>query len=213
MNKPVGTRAVFAKPSPPPRVGLFGKVPARADFITRGLSPAFADPWHAWLVRGLAAAREALGAHYEPAYMAAPVWRFLLPPGACGPEAAAGVLLPSVDAAGRLFPLTLVTVAARLDASTLRRAEEWFGTLEDAGREALDDAMEFEPWLARVAALPAPSGATGLEKLLSGEDSVMFWSDGSPYVASAALAMPALPDGAGFVRLLADPGCVAEGVS
>jgi hypothetical protein len=73
--------------------------------------------------------------------------------------------------------------------------------------------MEFEPWLARVAALPAPSGATGLEKLLSGEDSVMFWSDGSPYVASAALAMPALPDRAGFVRLLADPDCVTEGVS
>jgi type VI secretion system protein ImpM len=88
--------------------GVFGKLPARGDFVDRGLPKSFTDPWHAWLVDGLAAARAELGAGFEPAYMAAPVWRFLLPAGAAGPTAACGVLLPSVDSAGRLFPLSLV---------------------------------------------------------------------------------------------------------
>src|ERR687890_132230 len=90
--------------------GVFGKLPARADFLSRGLPASFADPWHAWVVRGLAAARQELAERFESAYMAAPVWRFVLPPGACGPALAAGVVLPSVDAVGRLFPLALAVV-------------------------------------------------------------------------------------------------------
>lgn len=184
-------------PALPARVGIFGKLPARADFVARGLPPGFADPWHAWLVRGLTAARELLGAGFEPAYLAAPVWRFVLAPGACGGEAASGVLLPSVDSADRLFPLTLAAPGAM-------REESWFAALEDAGRAALDDGMAFEGWLAQVAALPAaPPGKVG-------EDAVVFWSDGSPHVPAGALAWPALPEGEAFARLLADPIPVQE---
>src|SRR5919107_2608227 len=91
--------------------GVFGKLPSRADFLSRGLPASFTDPWHTWLVRGLAAARERMAERFEPAYMAAPVWRFVVPPHACGPDPAAGVILPSVDAVGRLFPLTLAAVS------------------------------------------------------------------------------------------------------
>lgn len=195
----------------PAQPGFFGKLPVRADFVTRGLPPGFTDPWHAWLVRGLAAARDTLGARFEPAYMAAPVWRFLLPVGACGPEAVAGVLLPSVDAADRLFPLTIAAVTMA-PAAALRETEDWFGALEDAGREALADGLEFEAWLGQVAALPAPPGLSIAppDQVPAPEAGVTFWSDGSPYVAAAARVLPALPEGAEFARLLADPAPAQE---
>ncbi len=43
--------------------------------------------------------------------MEAPIWRFLLPAGACGAQAALGVWLPSVDRVGRQFPLALCALA------------------------------------------------------------------------------------------------------
>ena len=48
-----------------------------------------------------------------PAYLEAPVWRFALPPGMCGERAVLGLMLPSVDKAGRYFPLTFAALHPR----------------------------------------------------------------------------------------------------
>jgi type VI secretion system protein ImpM len=210
--------------------GVFGKLPARADFLSRGLPASFADPWHAWLVRGLAAARQELAVRFEPAYMAAPVWRFVLPPGACGPAPAAGVVLPSVDAVGRLFPLTLAAISPSLGPPlALAAAPHWFEALEEAGRDALARDPEVEAWLARLAGIappaadtappprcahvPLPEGAAavpdaGIQPVLAGlgaERAVLFWCEGSPFVDACALVAPELPEGVCFARLLSDP--------
>jgi type VI secretion system protein ImpM len=208
--------------------GAFGKLPARADFLSRGLPASFADPWHAWLVRGLAAARQELAAQFEPAYMAAPVWRFAVPAEVCGPATAAGVVLPSVDAVGRLFPLTLAVVSPTLGPLlSLAAARPWFEALEEAGREAVARDPEIEAWLARLAGMAPPSAlmpvqppcthlpltdGAALEPAimpalarLGAERAVLFWCDGSPFVGACALVSQGLPEGAWFARLLSDP--------
>ena len=90
--------------------GLFGKLPAHGDFVRRGLPEPFVEAWDSWVQEGLAAAREALGEGFAEAWAAAPAWRFRLPPGACGAEAAAGVVLASEDMVGRRFPLAVATL-------------------------------------------------------------------------------------------------------
>ena len=92
-------------------VGVFGKLPALGDFLLRGLPAGFADPWHAWLADGLVACRDLMGDGWLAAYLEAPVWRFALAGGTCGPAPVTGVLMPSVDAAGRYFFLTLAMLA------------------------------------------------------------------------------------------------------
>jgi len=216
-------------PAPAPvsdrRVGVFGKVPSLGDFITRGLPASFTDPWHAWLVRGLADARQILGDRFEPAYMSAPVWRFALPCGVAGPDAASGIFLPSVDAVGRLFPLTLaVTAAAPFPFSALLAAAEWFEKLEEAGRAALSDDFTMDAWLEDLTA-PPPTDATSLPgswqrciatsqaPALCARDQLadrgtqmatVFWSDGSPFVAPSCALGTGLPAGTKFAQLLDD---------
>jgi type VI secretion system protein ImpM len=132
--------------------GLYGKLPAHGDFIRRALPEGFVGPWDAWLQDGIAAAQAALGEGFAEAWSLAPAWRFRLPPGACGAEAAAGVLLPSEDLVGRRFPLTL---AALLPEGAPPPAGDWYAALEAAGRagrdagetaDALLGALPPEPW-------------------------------------------------------------------
>jgi type VI secretion system protein ImpM len=121
--------------------GLFGKLPAHGDFIRRGLPGAFLDPWDAWLSAAmLAMEAETLtaGDDWPLVWASAPALRFHLPPGACGPLAAAGVLLPSMDSVGRRFPLTLAAVAAATPAATLDPESDWYAALEALGETALD---------------------------------------------------------------------------
>ncbi|WP_198373699.1 type VI secretion system-associated protein TagF, partial [Roseomonas rosulenta] len=121
-------------PDPRPLMGLYGKVPAHGDFVRRGLPSSFVTPWDSWLAAGIAAAREQLGAQWEGAWDSAPAWRFALPPGACGPDAVAGVMLPSQDQVGRRFPITL---AALLPPGAPPPDAEWFDALEAAALAGL----------------------------------------------------------------------------
>ena len=135
------------------RIGLLGKLPAHGDFVRRGDLPAgFCEPWDAWLQAGVAAARAALGEdRWVAVWDAAPAWRFALPAGACGTAAAAGVLLPSRDAVGRRWPLTLVAVA---EAPGTGWPADWFAALEGAARLALATEQAAD---ALAAALPIPA--------------------------------------------------------
>jgi len=130
--------------------GLYGKLPAHGDFVRRALPDSFVQPWDAWVQHGMAAARDALGEVFASTWEAAPAWRFLLPAGACGPDAAAGVFIPSEDLVGRRFPLIL---AALLPDSATAPDQDFFDALEHAGRAARQDAQDADTLLA---ALPIP---------------------------------------------------------
>jgi len=91
------------------QVGFYGKLPSHGDFLRRRASDAFVDAWDAWLRECLAASRTALGARWLDLYLTSPAWRFACAAGACGPAPVIGLLAPSVDQAGRYFPLTIVS--------------------------------------------------------------------------------------------------------
>lgn len=125
--------------------GWHGKLPTLGDFASRRLSPEFIEAWDRWLSEGLAALRGADGQGWLDGYLASPIWRFLLLPGtlpgAIGSQAWTGVLMPSVDRAGRYFPFSvawpLATVPrAAEDFDSLHR---WLRQLDDLAADALQD--------------------------------------------------------------------------
>lgn len=177
-----------------PAVGVFGKLPGRGDFLARDLDPVFADVWHGWLARELPAARAALQVRFEEAYLQAPAWRFATAAGIAGP-AVTGVMIPSVDGAGRYFPLTLAAEGSLAES-------EWYERLESLARAVLEEEWALEPWVAELAALPAPVPAG----TVSG---VLFWGEGSPFVAPGERRFTALPSGRAFLRLLLDQEAAA----
>lgn len=85
---------------------VFGKLPAHGDFVSRGVPGAVRDRLDEWLSEWLVQARAAHGPAFEQVYEDAAPWLFEGP-------AAAAVLLPSVDAVGRHYPLLVVTTPDR----------------------------------------------------------------------------------------------------
>jgi type VI secretion system protein ImpM len=173
--------------------GFFGKIPGRGDFVRAGLPRGFVAAWDEWLSAVLPASRAALG---EPAWLAAwmeaPVWRFALPAGACGPEAALGLWMPSVDRAGRHFPLTIAATFAAAGPD-----EAWLDLAEDAGRTALESDIGPDELLGLLppaaASRPAP-------------DAAVWWTEGSPRVTAGRRMAAGLPDGRDFALMLDSSG-------
>jgi type VI secretion system protein ImpM len=133
-----------------------------------------------------------IGEAWLDAFLEAPVWRFILPPGLCGPRAAVGLIMPSVDKVGRYFPLTLVALP---DAGTPSADEwtDWLDIAETLGRLALDEDAPPERLMPPV----APRSTT-----VSSETESVWWTDGGPRVEASRLSLPALPDAACFASML-----------
>jgi len=178
---------------PPAHGGLFGKLPARGDFVRLGLPGGFVAPWDAWLRTVIPASRERLGPDWLPAWLEAPVWRFSLAAGLCGADAVVGVLLPSVDRVGRYFPLTLAVLPARGGAEA---SDAWLDAAEAAGFAALEQDASPEQVAGMLPPAPAPGAApaTGSQ----------WWTMGGPRVAATRRACADLPDGETFAAMLSD---------
>lgn len=138
-----------------PVSGYFGKLPTTGDFVSRGLPDGFRRSWDAWLTRWIAPLQRD-GSTFPPGGL-----RFRL---VSGSRLAAGVILPSEDSAGRLFPFSLLLIAD--------------GNLSQPGIDSWCDAALALPtlatspddlWLALDAlAIPLPDGpATGALQLWS----------------------------------------------
>jgi type VI secretion system protein ImpM len=111
----------------PETAGCFGKLRSNGDFVTRRLPASFVEPWDAMLQAGLLASRDALGPAWLDAYLSAPLWCFALGVDVVGGPAWAGVLMPSVDCAGRHFPLTIAApISADACAGWTPHAGGWF---------------------------------------------------------------------------------------
>lgn len=68
-------------------LGFYGKLASRGDFVSRGLPQSFVKPWDTWLAAGLHVSQQQLGAEWLDAYLVSPLWRFVLAPDVCGPQA------------------------------------------------------------------------------------------------------------------------------
>jgi type VI secretion system ImpM family protein len=148
---------------------VFGKLPAHGDFVSRGVPGALREKLDAWLSQWLAQAQAEHGAGFAEAYEAAAPWLF-------AGAGAAAVLLPSMDAVGRHYPLLAVT------APTLAMQDVY-----DAMVDALMTGADSDALRAALAALPASPGAEapaaahwflpeGADRVLPMPDSLATWT-------------------------------------
>jgi len=180
--------------------GFYGKLPSEGDFVTRRLPWEFTSAWDDWLQRGLQASRDALGAQWLEAYLSAPIWRFQLAPGVCGPAGWRGLFFASVDRVGRYFPLTLafVDASAPAPASLSGEAEAWLA-LEDAALAGLEPTLPVADFDRLVEALALPAAASAD----AAAPRVCLYTAGSEDVPARGLSLMALPPADSFVDLIA----------
>ncbi|RMF34028.1 MAG: type VI secretion system-associated protein TagF [Alphaproteobacteria bacterium] len=144
-------------------MGYFGKLPFVGDFVRRNLPRGFLQVWDDWLQEGLLASREELGAAWLEFYASAPIWRFALAPGLAGPQAVAGILMPSQDRVNRFFPLTLVTAVDAGAAEAALGDETAMRAMEEAALAALDVEGRREAFDAAIDGLHPPCAPAGAE--------------------------------------------------
>jgi type VI secretion system protein ImpM len=207
-------------------LGLLGKLPGHGDFLCRDLPTDLTRPLNRWLAATVAASRDALGDRWLGAFLKAPIWRFALAQGICGPSAAAGIWLPSVDRVGRYFPLLLVTPLDRPlpPAALLHRAGPWYDRLQELALALLDGGLAPADVDARLASADPPfiedlvsmpwrmplSDAAGWRLADMAPVGSLWWGDGSPLVPASLLASAGLPPPGTFAAML-DGGFASHG--
>lgn len=146
--------------------GFFGKLPAKGDFIQRGLSPSFTGPWDNWLQSCMEHSRASLGENWLNTYLVSPLWRFCLAPKLLSDNAMVGVVMPSVDSVGRYFPLTIVAeIPATADLLMFaQEQDQWFEKIEQIALYGLSKEFDLDAFNqhlegAVVSALPVAAKA------------------------------------------------------
>jgi type VI secretion system ImpM family protein len=214
-----------------PRLGFFGKLSTRGDFVCRHLAPAFKSTLDKWLSTSIATSKRQMRDAWLPAYLKAPLWRSVLGPGIAGPHPAIGVMMPSVDRVGRYFPLVLAAELpeCRAPVRLFRSAGAWFTAAEAVLLSSLEDDCDIDAFDNRALALAPPSydhagtqPGTGLACIALDEggdladaytrfideltaDSArfsMWWTLGSDDVKAALLVGRGLPAPTDFAALL-----------
>ena len=191
------------------QAGWYGKIPATGDFIARRTPSAFSEAWDRWLQAALAGSRERLAERWRDGFLSMPVWRFVLSPGVLTQNAWAGIMVPSVDAVGRYFPLAIAASlpSASVDlVATLFAAERWFDEIESvaldaiapgANSAAIDAAIVAKPFRAEDLRLPVGHDDT---VPIRGAKAQMLWV---PLGARDAARVP--PGVSDLAQRLAEP--------
>ncbi len=184
--------------------GFYGKLPARGDFVRGSLPREFTDRWDAWLNPAIAGSRQQMGEAWLDAFLEAPVWRFVLSAGLCGDRAVLGLMLPSVDRAGRYFPLTFAALYG--DGAPPGDDPLWLDGCEAAGRAALEQDAGPEQ-LGAMLGVPGEGNCTA-GQMATGTMQSVWWTDGAPRVAATRFVLAGLPDAAIYATML---GATAPG--
>ena len=137
---------------------LYGKLPAKRDFIAIGAPREFLNAWEPWLQGAISASRTKLGDKWQSAFLTAPIWRFWLGADICG-RSVIGAFMPSLDGVGRYFPLTLFACAddnAAIPPPEFGSQDDWFDAAEAFLMSTLDHDAKFEAMTAELGALRPP---------------------------------------------------------
>ena len=183
-------------------LALFGKLPAKRDFVARRTPAAFLSAIEPWLQQSMAQSRQMLGPIWAETYLAAPIWRFWLAPSICG-HGAMGALMPSVDAVGRYFPLALAAVAEEGLAyeAPVAADEPYFESLEAALLSALVENGTLEALLSAIASIEEPQ--TSQRSPQDGaKPQSLWWTLGGEAFPPQRFAARGLPPPAAFASLL-----------
>jgi type VI secretion system protein ImpM len=200
------------------RCGLFGKLPAKRDFVAISAPRAFLRLWEPWLELGLVAGRaSAAKGDWAAAFNTAPIWRFWLGPALCG-EPIAGAFMPSVDALGRMFPLTLIGAPSgsdELDPPDVDSRDDWFAGVEAFLLDALDPQTPFDIIVARLDGVCSHAPAaepSALARMFAAmranqqdcpaEAATFWWTIGGADCPPLAMMRRAMPTPATFADML-----------
>src|SRR4051794_33362403 len=110
------------------KCGIFGKLPAKRDFVAHNLPRQFLSFWETWLQSAVSASHSQLGDQWHEAFLSAPIWRFWIGARICG-TSAVGPLMPSVARVGQFSPLPVCACppeGARIAPPVVEPMEEWF---------------------------------------------------------------------------------------
>ena len=150
-------------------LAVYGKHPAKGDFLEYGVPEALKPGLEAWLDAVLAEARAVLAAEWDRVWLNAPMLRFWIGDGIWGAPVA-GVMAASQDRVGRRFPLVLLALGG-VPPPVIDPDQGWYDAacLHLAGQLARVDLGVPElgvPDLGVAAALlsgaPVPAGGYGL---------------------------------------------------
>jgi type VI secretion system protein ImpM len=209
-------------------LGVYGKLPARGDFVSRRMGRSFVDAWDDWLQQAIPASQLALGDRWLDLYLTSPIWRFALGAGCCGPNTVVGVMMPSVDKVGRYFPLMLgreLPPGVEL-LNVVTRLADWYGVVEDRALSVLVPAFQLEelegplplglaPPFARAGAAGGlvPPGhyiavdpSCGLAEVARvygplPRERTIWWTAGSEHIVPSILLCPELPAPTAYASL------------
>ena len=132
--------------------GLYGKLPAHGDFVSRNLPTAFISHLDDWLQGFIASSQEQLTDDWLDIYLTGPIWRFVFSQGCVDGNAWAGVLIPSIDSVGRYFPFTIVHKLQQGCSlvDVLSSQATWFSGLEEIALKALQDEYDADTVLEKL---------------------------------------------------------------
>lgn len=137
---------------------LFGKLPAKRDFIAVNMPRELLRFWEVWLQGGMSASILALGPGWRDAYLHAPIWRFWLGRDHVGSEVL-GAFMASLDGVGRYFPLAVIAVAPEGEAFAPPSENEqsaWFESAEAFLLDTLEPGAVYDDTIAALKGLPMP---------------------------------------------------------
>jgi len=114
-------------------ISYYGKLPSHGDFVSQHMPRAFTEVWDNWLQENLVHWKNTLQGDWVADYLIMNPYHFILSPGIAGEVVWCGVLLPSRDQAGRLFPFTVCIPLSASKTNALNLFEthhEWLDKLE-----------------------------------------------------------------------------------
>jgi type VI secretion system protein ImpM len=179
------------------RCGLYGKLPAKRDFVAVAAPSTFLRVFEPWLQGGLSASRLHLGKTWQDVFLRAPIWRFWLGTEICGGTSVAGAFMPSVDGVGRYFPLTIFASGESSEAiphPELDPQNSWFALVEDLLLAALEPGATLETVSESVARLQLPRSG----RLVHPPEGLVRLPDGT---ILTGLAPATLPERLAAIRL------------
>jgi type VI secretion system protein ImpM len=141
------------------RCGLFGKLPAKRDFVAVVAPRALLDKWEPWMQGSISASRDTLGDNWQQAFLTAPIWRFWLGADICG-MTIAGAFMSSLDGVGRYYPLTVFACAdpgGPIPPPDIDAHDDWFVATENFLLSTLEKDVSFETVSAALEQLTPPA--------------------------------------------------------
>ncbi len=125
--------------------GYYGKLPQRGDFVSGKIPTTFKNTWDDWAQQLVIANNELQQQGSAQPWFHLPVYRFYLSSMIAGDNAWVGVMLPSADSVGRLFPFCL---ARDIDpaisaAEAMASHQAFYETLESLIQQLYSNELSF----------------------------------------------------------------------